>query len=257
MKAEILSIFIPTKDFDGTIRLLTDIMGFSVTDIETSEHDEYFLKSCTIGTPNGVVLKVIENNPKADAINDPVVSITVSNLERVRLNLLNSGIYIFADNFDHQTGVIWFYCRSPDGTVFQFCSFPSLHTPKKMIDCKEGIEWILIPSTKFDATVVFFENILGFAIEESGVPVVDLQYNRYATFKMSNGVILEVVEPISVFTERYNGPVVSLSVLNLRNMILKLKNHGCEFLTDIKNPDGIGWTYFDSPAGITFQLQGP
>jgi|GEM_PF-6753891 len=60
------------------------------------------------------------------------------------------------------------------------------------VHTQRTIAWNLVPTTDFEATVRFFEELMGWEMEQQGVPVHDLQFQRYAMFRCPNGVVLEV-----------------------------------------------------------------
>ncbi|HCP48182.1 MAG TPA: hypothetical protein DIU15_19240 [Deltaproteobacteria bacterium] len=119
----------------------------------------------------------------------------------------------------------------------------------------EGVVWVLSPTSNFEATVGFFDELKGLVLEDSGTPTQDLQFSRYAMFRTLNGVVLEVVEPIAEKADLFTHPVVSISVRDLPATRTRLDDQGVDFITDIIGTDSeASWTYFRSPCGTLYQL---
>jgi catechol 2,3-dioxygenase-like lactoylglutathione lyase family enzyme len=126
------------------------------------------------------------------------------------------------------------------------------------INVTEGVRWILTCTTNFDETVAFFRDVIGLAVNEQGVPVVDTQFSRYALFKMPNDVVLEIVEPGEAFRDLYKAPIVSITVDDVAGARAELKARQVEFVAPIFDTrQGWGWTYFRAPDGNLYQIQGP
>jgi hypothetical protein len=121
-----------------------------------------------------------------------------------------------------------------------------------------GIDWVLAPTASLATSVAFFRDAMGIAVTNEGVPVLDVQFSRYAQIKMPNGVVLEIVEPKEAVAHLYGAPVVSITVDDLAQARRELESRQIEFLTPIFDTNrGRGWTYFRAPDGNVYQLQGP
>ncbi len=113
----------------------------------------------------------------------------------------------------------------------------------------------LVPTRDFEATVRFFQGVMEFPLEQRGVPKDDLQFQRYARFRMPNGIVMEVVEPTKACAFRYLHPVVSISVGDFAETLRRMETQGVTPFTDMTEPDkGYARTYFESPGGLPFQL---
>jgi predicted enzyme related to lactoylglutathione lyase len=122
----------------------------------------------------------------------------------------------------------------------------------------DGVKWIGTSTTNFDETVAFFSNVMGLSVTESGVPVIDTQFTRYAQITMPNGVVLEVLEPGAAVRQLYKAPIVSITVDDLAQARREIEERKIEFLTPIfDTKTGWGWTYFRAPDGNIYQIQGP
>ena len=121
----------------------------------------------------------------------------------------------------------------------------------------EGISWVISCTSNFEQTVAFFRNVMGLAITDEGVPVTDTQFTRYAQIKMSNGVVLEIVEPDERVRQLYNAPIVSFTVDDVAQARRELEGIQVEFVAPIfSTKEGWGWTYFRAPDGNVYQIQG-
>ena len=122
----------------------------------------------------------------------------------------------------------------------------------------EGITWIIAPTGHFEQSVAFFRDVMGMAVAEEGVPVTDTQFSRYAQLRMPNGVVLEIVEPVSSVAHLYSGPVVCITVDDVAQARRELESKQIVFATPVfETRQGWGWTYFRAPDGTVYQLQGP
>ena len=121
----------------------------------------------------------------------------------------------------------------------------------------EGISWVISCTSNFEQTVAFFRNVMGLAITDEGVPVTDTQFTRYAQIKMSNGVVLEIVEPDERVRQLYDAPIVSFTVDDVAQARRELEGIQVEFVAPIfSTKEGWGWTYFRAPDGNVYQIQG-
>ena len=115
----------------------------------------------------------------------------------------------------------------------------------------------MAPCTRFDESVQFFEQTLKLPIQDRGTPVSDLRFHRYAQFRTRGGVTLELVEPIATQRDLFSGPVVSITVSDVRAARTRLNDRGVSVLTDfIDDSNGWGWFYFRVPGSTTFQISG-
>ena len=122
----------------------------------------------------------------------------------------------------------------------------------------EGINWILVPTPRFQESLVFFRDIMGLPVGEEGIPVIDTQFSRYAQIKLPNGVVLEIVEPKETVAQLYHAPVVSITVDDVARARHELEERKVKFVTPIFDTrEGWGWTYLQAPDGAVYQLQGP
>lgn len=122
----------------------------------------------------------------------------------------------------------------------------------------KSIDWVLCPTTSFDATVTYFRDVLGLAPDDAGVPVTDPHFLRYAQFTAPDRTTLEVVEPTARARLLFRGPVLCLTVDDLALARAGLERRRAEFVAPVLTAgDGWGWTYIRAPDGQVFQVQGP
>jgi catechol 2,3-dioxygenase-like lactoylglutathione lyase family enzyme len=118
--------------------------------------------------------------------------------------------------------------------------------------------WIIICTERFEETVTFFRDVMGFAVLEEGVPVIDTQFTRYAQIGLPNGMVLEIVEPGEQVRHLYTAPILSITVDDVLQARRTMENKQTEFVAPIfDTKQGWGWTYFRAPDGHVYQIQGP
>jgi hypothetical protein len=121
-----------------------------------------------------------------------------------------------------------------------------------------GIQWVITCTAEFEQTVAFFQNTLGLAISDSGIPTADLQFTRFVQFTLPNGSVLEVVEPKEHVRELYTAPIVSFTVDNLPQAQHELEEMHAEIVAPVvSTKDGWAWMYVRAPDGSIYQIQGP
>ena len=247
-------ILIPTDDLNGALAFFGTTLGFSFQ-IEKST-GQGLLRSANVKTPNGVVLELVTPTPeRAHLYTHPMVVLTVRDVDSTQRQLQAQGIDFLESIDPEQT---WSVCRVPGSTPVQLQGAAQPGHPKTIVQGAAGVEWILVPSTQFEATVSCFADTLGLPIQAQGEPVCDRRFHRYAQCLTTNGVVLEVVEPIPTQRAHFSSPVVSLTVEDLRTAKARLEADGIALLSDIvDDSEQWGWFYFRLPGAGTFQLQGP
>ena len=251
-------ILVPSRDFDATVAFFEDVMGYPVEQRGTPKDDPQYLRYAMVRAPNGIVLEVLEPAPACRTLyTHPVISISVKDLKETRRALEAAGIDFLTDTYTDQAGQLWTYFREPGGGLLQVSEDSNAGQNAPISEGEDGVEWLLVPTEAFDATVAFFEEVMGFPVEQRGKPVNDLQFLRYAVIRMRNGMVLELVEPAPEAAERLKGAVVCLTVQDLGGMRAHLEGHGVAFASGIiDTKTGLGWTYFQVPGATVFQLQG-
>ena len=254
----IFRVLTPTRDFNNTVAFFAEAMGFEMEAQALTSHDTPFVRQTSFRMPNGVLLDVVEpKDAHADRYIHPVISLTVNDLAATRQHIEAQGIAFFTPTIDGPSGRRWSYFDSSEGYPHQL-STESGAEPMPVEQGREGVEWILVPCTRFDESVQFFEQTLKLPIQARGTPVSDLRFHRYAQFRTHSGVTLELVEPIATQRALFSGPVVSLTVSDLRAARTRLHDRGVTVLTDfVDDSNGCGWFYVRVPGSTTFQISGP
>ena len=239
-------ILIPTTDFKATSSFFSAVMGFAV-DIN-SVPDNRFHRQAIVKMPNGVSLEVVEPTPDhRSRYAKPIVCLQTSDASTIKKHLIKCGIDTIKDPI-----------ITPDGSCYRIDKTTDSEPLISEDGKTEGIEWILIPTPQFDAGLTFLHRDLKLPIETQGTAVNDPNFDRYAMFKLRNRMVLELVEPKPSSSLLFNGPVVSITVGDLKSSYSRLKRAGIDKLSDIIDDEtGIGWFYFHVPGAGLFQLQGP
>ena len=121
-----------------------------------------------------------------------------------------------------------------------------------------SVEWLIEPTSDFQQAVYFYKEIIGLRLIEEGVSQTDYHFNRYAQFRLENGITLEIVEPKKEYKDLFVHPIRSLKVDNLRAHRQRLIEKGVMFISDILDSGtGDGWTYLKGADGYIVQLEGP
>ena len=120
-----------------------------------------------------------------------------------------------------------------------------------------SVEWLIEPTSNFQQAVYFYKEIIGLRLIEEGVAQTDYHFNRYAQFRLDNGITLEIVEPKEEYKDLFVHPIRSVKVDNLRAHRHRLIEKGVVFISDILDSGtGDGWTYFQGADGFIVQLEG-
>lgn len=120
----------------------------------------------------------------------------------------------------------------------------------------EGPNWIITCTPEFERTVAFFRDTVGLSLTETGVPVTDTQFTRYALLRLPDGATLEIVEPADEAVRAlYTAPVLCLHVDDLVEAQRELADSGAEFMAPtFRAQDKMSWTYFRAPDGHVYQI---
>ena len=122
----------------------------------------------------------------------------------------------------------------------------------------KGIKWVATCTENFEATVAFFRDVIGLEVAQEGMPVIDIQFARYAMIHMPNDVMFEILEPTETVRGLYGGPVVSFTVDDLDEARREMEAKQVEFVTPvIDDKTAWRWIYFRAPDGNIYQIQEP
>jgi catechol 2,3-dioxygenase-like lactoylglutathione lyase family enzyme len=110
-----------------------------------------------------------------------------------------------------------------------------------------GLVWGGTRTENFDATVRFFEDVMGLERDE--------QQPGFVSFKLTNGDKFEVFGPAdtnhSFFT---TGPVIGFGVGDVDAERARLEAAGIEFVAPTQGEGGYRWAHFRGPDGNIYEL---
>lgn len=114
----------------------------------------------------------------------------------------------------------------------------------------QGYSWAGAPTADFDATLKFFENVLGLQLARR-MDEVD-----FAMFRLPSGQVFEVFGPKSDEQGFMTSPAIAFDVKDIYTARAELEEQGIEFVTEIEtSPSGkSAWTYFVGPDGFLYEL---
>jgi predicted enzyme related to lactoylglutathione lyase len=112
-----------------------------------------------------------------------------------------------------------------------------------------GLVWGGTRTERFDETVKFFAEVMGFELDE--------QQPGFASFKLSNGDKFEVFGPEdedhAFFT---TGPVIGFGVDDVDSARARLESVGVEFLAPTQSVGDYRWAHFRGPDGNVYEVSG-
>jgi len=111
----------------------------------------------------------------------------------------------------------------------------------------KGIVWLGTRTSKFEAMVNLFQNIMGIPVthQEPGFVVLDLP----------NGDLVEVFSEESPYNTFFTTPVAGFLVDDIAAARAEMESQGLEFIgpTEIME-DGYAWAHFRAPDGFIYEL---
>ena len=111
----------------------------------------------------------------------------------------------------------------------------------------KGIVWLGTRTSKFDAMVNLYQNIMGLPIshQEPGFAVMDLP----------NGDLVEVFSEESPYNDFFTHPVAGFLVDDIASARAEMESQGIEFIgpTEVME-DGYAWAHFRAPDGFIYEL---
>ena len=111
----------------------------------------------------------------------------------------------------------------------------------------KGIVWLGTRTSKFDAMVNLYRNIMGLDIvyQEPGFVVMDLP----------NGDRVEVFGDDSQYNTFFTDPVAGFLVDDIAAARAEMEAQGIEFIGPIETAeDGNAWSHFRAPDGFIYEL---
>ena len=111
----------------------------------------------------------------------------------------------------------------------------------------KGIVWVGTATDRYDETVRFFEETMGFGIFQ--------RRDDLAILKLPGGEWVEVFGPGDPHFEEFDtGPVVEFLVDDLADARAELESKGIEFLTENHGWGDYLWTHFRGPDGNVYGI---
>jgi catechol 2,3-dioxygenase-like lactoylglutathione lyase family enzyme len=120
----------------------------------------------------------------------------------------------------------------------------------------DGIKWAGICTAEFERTVAFFRDTMGLKLQSEGIPVVQKEFSRYAQFELADGALFEIIDGAAAVRALYNAPLVCFRVDNVAAARAEMESKGVEFIGPIHLAESYGWTYFRSPDGHLYAVDG-
>lgn len=111
----------------------------------------------------------------------------------------------------------------------------------------KGIAWLGTRTSKFDAMLHMYQNMMGLDIvyREPGFVVMDLP----------NGDRIEVFGEESPYNTFFTSPVAGFLVEDIASARAEMESHGIEFIGQIEmTEDGYAWCSFRAPDGFIYEL---
>jgi hypothetical protein len=114
----------------------------------------------------------------------------------------------------------------------------------------QGIGFVGLRSSEFDATVRIFRDIIGLVPAREATDL--------AGFRLADGTLLEIYGPTDEFHEFFRtGPVVGFRVERFDDTRARLIAAGIRFIGDPQHADGTSWQHFSLPDGTIAEIIGP
>ncbi len=111
----------------------------------------------------------------------------------------------------------------------------------------QGIAWLGTRTSKFDAMLDLYRNVMGMKLtyQEAGFVVLDLP----------NGDKVELFGDESSYNREFTHPVAGFLVDDIEAARAEMEAAGVEFLGPIERTnDGYAWSHFRAPDGFLYEL---
>ena len=111
----------------------------------------------------------------------------------------------------------------------------------------QGIVWLGTRTSKFDAMLDLYRNVMGMKLtyQEAGFVVLDLP----------NGDKVELFGDESSYNREFTHPVAGFLVDDIEAARAEMETAGVEFLGPIeRTDDGYAWSHFRAPDGFLYEL---
>jgi catechol 2,3-dioxygenase-like lactoylglutathione lyase family enzyme len=111
----------------------------------------------------------------------------------------------------------------------------------------KGIVWLGTRTSKFDAMLNLYQNVMGMRLahQEPGFVVLDLP----------NGDKVELFGDESAYNRNFTHPVAGFLVGDIDSARVEMEAAGIEFFGPIeRTEDGYAWSHFRAPDGFLYEL---
>lgn len=111
----------------------------------------------------------------------------------------------------------------------------------------KGIVWLGTHTSKFDAMLHLYQNVMGMKLthQEPGFVVLDLP----------NGDKVELFGEESSYNREFTHPVAGFLVDDIEAARAEMEAVGVEFIGPIeRTEDGYAWSHFRAPDGFLYEL---
>jgi catechol 2,3-dioxygenase-like lactoylglutathione lyase family enzyme len=113
----------------------------------------------------------------------------------------------------------------------------------------QAYRWAGVRTTRFEATVQFFRDVLGLPLVEHHAEAT------VAIFRLPSGQRFEVFGPASSYYPLHECPVLAFEVDDVPAARAEMEAAGVDFLSPVVSNDaGDAWTYFRGPDGFLYEL---
>jgi|GEM_PF-1812765 len=119
----------------------------------------------------------------------------------------------------------------------------------------EGVTKVICPTTDLAAALKFFEDILGYTVEDKSEASSTPLFSQHAVLGTPNGLAIQLVVVRPEFANRFPGTIVSVAVSDFHETCSALGAHGIDIWSDSETPDETpDQTLFNAPDGTVFQI---
>ncbi len=119
----------------------------------------------------------------------------------------------------------------------------------------EGVTKVICPTIDLAASLKFFEDILGYTVEDKSEASSTLLFSQHATLRTPNGLAIQLVVVRPEFATRFPGTVVSVAVSDFHETCSALGASGLDIWPENVTPDASGGpALFNAPDGTVFQI---
>jgi catechol 2,3-dioxygenase-like lactoylglutathione lyase family enzyme len=109
-----------------------------------------------------------------------------------------------------------------------------------------SLAWVGTRTTAYPATLAFFRDVLGLAVQASETD--------FAVLQVPDGATVEVFGPASRYNQHLTHPVAGLRVADLAESVAELEAAGVEIVLPVQGGEDRRWVHFRAPDGFVYEL---